>query len=79
MLLFLGTAGEYGTQMKFIFELQDGTIAAVKPMRMKREQEVPNKIYYFSEYERHNAEIASFHLDRLLGFNHAAPCIGRLL
>ncbi|CAB1341476.1 unnamed protein product [Coregonus sp. 'balchen'] len=54
-----------GTQLKLIMQ--------------ERDAETDFNLFYFSDFERHNAEIAAFHLDRLLGFHRIPPVVGRLI
>ena len=67
-----------GTQIKLFMDFPNGGGALFKPMRTPRDQAIRGaNQFYFSEYERHNAEIASYHLDRVLGFYRVPPTVGR--
>ncbi|XP_022080603.1 glycosaminoglycan xylosylkinase-like [Acanthaster planci] len=68
-----------GSQVKLDFRLADGNRAIVKPMRSPRDfvYKYDNEEPFWLDQERHNAEIAAFHLDRILGFRRVPPCVGR--
>lgn len=68
---------EKGTQIKLVLLLEDGTDVLVKPMKTPRDYETPPDHFYFVDFERHHAEIAAYHVDKLLNFNRVAPTVGR--
>ncbi|MCJ8738234.1 hypothetical protein PDJAM_G00033270 [Pangasius djambal] len=68
-----------GHHLKLALKLQDFGKAMFKPMRQERHEETPEDFFYFVDFQRHNAEIASFHLDRVLDFRRVPPVVGRLI
>ena len=71
--------GIKGTQLKAHLEL-DGAIpqeVVFKPKRYERSKILSKTPY--EGYDRHNGEIAAFHLDRVLGFYKAPPVVGRII
>ncbi|XP_042200936.1 extracellular serine/threonine protein kinase FAM20C isoform X2 [Callorhinchus milii] len=68
-----------GTQLKLVMTLENYGKVLFKPMKQTREQETSGDLFYFSDFERHTAEIAAFHLDRILDFRRIPPVAGRLV
>ncbi|KAM3864703.1 extracellular serine/threonine protein kinase FAM20C-like [Diretmus argenteus] len=68
-----------GTQLKLVMSFPNYGQAMFKPMKQQRDEESNYNLYYFSDFERHNAEISAFHLDRILGYRRIPPVVGRLV
>uniref|UniRef100_A0A671MTT8 Family with sequence similarity 20 member C, like n=1 Tax=Sinocyclocheilus anshuiensis TaxID=1608454 RepID=A0A671MTT8_9TELE len=64
-----------GTQLKLVMAFPNYGQVLFKPMKQERHEETNVNLYYFSDFERHNAEIAAFHLDRILGFRRVPPVV----
>ncbi|KAG7226390.1 hypothetical protein INR49_013801 [Caranx melampygus] len=68
-----------GHHLKLALKMRNFAKAMFKPMRQQRDQETPEDFFYFVDFQRHNAEIAAFHLDRILDFRRVPPVAGRLV
>ncbi|XP_036716568.1 glycosaminoglycan xylosylkinase isoform X2 [Balaenoptera musculus] len=69
--------GYKGTQLKTLLILEGGQKVVFKPKRYNRDYVVEGEPY--AGYDRHNAEVAAFHLDRILGFRRAPLVVGRFV
>lgn len=69
--------GYKGTQLKALLTLDGGQKVVFKPKRYSRDYVVDGEPY--AGYDRHNAEVAAFHLDRILGFRRAPLVVGRFV
>ncbi|XP_064643874.1 glycosaminoglycan xylosylkinase-like [Lineus longissimus] len=67
--------GYRGTQLKLSLTLEGGQRAAFKPKWYARDFVILGNPY--AGADRHNGEIAAFHLNRILGFNRAPLVVGR--
>uniref|UniRef100_UPI00358ED66F glycosaminoglycan xylosylkinase-like n=1 Tax=Myxine glutinosa TaxID=7769 RepID=UPI00358ED66F len=67
--------GFKGTQLKALLVLEGGQKVVFKPKRYSRDYIVEGEPY--AGYDRHNAEVAAFHIDRILGFRRAPLVVGR--
>ena len=84
-----------GTQMKMLLYLEGKLLKNIcrnlkllkkflgnqkvvfKPKRFERDDIIPGEVW--DGFDRHNAEVAGFHLDKLLNFRRAPIVVGRML
>ncbi|KAK7502652.1 hypothetical protein BaRGS_00006227, partial [Batillaria attramentaria] len=66
-----------GTQLKLSMKLAGGQLVAFKPKWYERDYIVEGAPY--AGRDRHNGEIAAFHLSRILGFRRTPLAVGRVL
>ncbi|RZF34893.1 hypothetical protein LSTR_LSTR012890 [Laodelphax striatellus] len=64
-----------GTQLKILITLEGGQKALFKPQWYKREEIIAGPVY--AGKDRHNGEIAAFHLSLLLGLRRVPLTVGR--
>lgn len=69
--------GYKGTQLKMMIKLSGGQEVIFKPMKYAREFVVTGSPY--AGADRHNGEIAAFHLNRLLGLCRCPITVGRVI
>ncbi|XP_055876662.1 extracellular serine/threonine protein CG31145-like [Biomphalaria glabrata] len=67
------------SHLVLIVTFDNGMKGLYKFMRTPRDHEVLPNHFFFSDIERAHAEIASFHLDKVLGFYRVPPTVGRVL
>uniref|UniRef100_A0A1B6G677 FAM20 C-terminal domain-containing protein n=1 Tax=Cuerna arida TaxID=1464854 RepID=A0A1B6G677_9HEMI len=66
-----------GTQLKLLLTLEGGLKAVFKPQWYKRTEIVTGNVY--AGKDRHNGEVAAFHLSWLLGLRRVPLTVGRRL
>ncbi|XP_028394809.1 glycosaminoglycan xylosylkinase-like [Dendronephthya gigantea] len=71
------SVGYKGTQLKTSMFLKGNQRTVFKPKRYERDYIIEGVPY--SGFDRHNGEIAAFHLDRILGFYRAPIVTGRIV
>ncbi|XP_049806095.1 glycosaminoglycan xylosylkinase isoform X1 [Schistocerca nitens] len=64
-----------GTQLKLLLTLEGGHKAVFKPQWYSRSQIIEGPVY--AGKDRHNAEVAAFHLSLLLGLRRSPLTVGR--
>ncbi|XP_054710500.1 glycosaminoglycan xylosylkinase-like [Uloborus diversus] len=69
--------GYKGTQLKMMLTLDGGQQVIFKPMKYYRDYVVTGLPY--AGADRHNGEIAAFHLNRILGLCRSPLTVGRLI